>query len=280
MLKTKYPEFIVNGILNGKGQRYYKVKNNEVIIYYKNFTISPQVNENIFINLNYNEIKDILGFDCNLEKNYKNKNIYKIDPNKPTVMFTFDDGPSSTTTPQLLDILKKNKVHATFFQLGSRMEYNREITKRAIDEGHTVGSHSYNHINLKKATPQVISEEVSRTENLYQEITGTNYKYFRVPYGSYNQTVKDIINHPIILWNEDPRDWESRDTNTIVDMVLNHLHDGSLYVMHDIYQSTVDAIDILLPELYSRGYQVLSLEEVESIYNKNLENHNVYANVK
>ena len=93
MLKLKYPEFVVNGILNNKGERYYKVKNNEVIIYYENFDISPKVNEKIFINLNYNEIKDILGFDCNLEKNYKNKNIYRIDPNKPTVMFTFDDGP-------------------------------------------------------------------------------------------------------------------------------------------------------------------------------------------
>ena len=160
------------------------------------------------------------------------------------------------------------------------MEYNREITKRAIDEGNTVGSHSYNHINLKKATPETISEEVSRTENLYQEIAGFNYRFFRVPYGSYNQTVKDMINHPIIQWNEDPRDWESRDTNQIVDMVLNHLHDGSLYVMHDIYQSTVDAIDILLPELYSRGYQVLSLDEVEKLYGKNLENHIVYKDIK
>ena len=95
-----------------------------------------------------------------------------------------------------------------------------------------------------------------------------------------NLTVKEIINHPIIIWNEDPRDWESRDTNKIVEMVLSHLHDGSVYVMHDIYQSTVDAIDILLPELYSRGYQVLSLDEVYNTYGKPLDNHIVYRNVK
>lgn len=280
MLRLKYPEFIVNGILNSNGNRYYKVKNNELIIYYKDFDIKPVVNEEIFIKLNYNEIKDIIDFKCKFDENYINENIYKIDPNKPSVIFTFDDGPSKITTPKMLDVFKKNKVHTTFFELGSKMEQNPEITKRAIDEGHTVGSHSYNHINLAKASVDRILDEQNKTEVIYQNITGNNYKYFRVPYGSYNQLVKDTLNHPIILWNEDPRDWESKDTNKIIDMVLNHLHDGSVYVMHDIYQTTVDAIDYLLPEIYSRGYQVLSLDEVEEIYKKPLDIHGVYINVK
>lgn len=280
MLNTKYPEFIVNGIINGKGKRYYKLKNNEMIIYYKDFTFTPEVNENLYVRLNYNEIKDILNVYCKFDENYQNQNIRKIDPNKPVVVFTFDDGPSPITTPQMLDVLKKNKVHATFFQLGNKMENNPDITRRAVNEGNTVGSHSYQHINLARANPETIAEQLSKSENIYRNIIGSDYKYFRVPYGSYNKTVKEIINHPIIIWNEDPRDWESRDTNKIVEMVLSHLHDGSVYVMHDIYQSTVDAIDILLPELYSRGYQVLSLDEVYNTYGKPLDNHIVYRNVK
>ncbi len=280
MLKIKYPEFIVNGILNSEGKRYYKIKNNELIIYYKDFQITPSISENIFVQLNYNEIKDIINIDYKYSKNYINQNIPKINLNKPIVIFTFDDGPSPITTPQMLDVLKANKAHATFFELGSLMERYPDITKRAINEGHSVGSHSYQHINLAKATIEKVQEQVSKTEEIYKNIVGQEYKFFRVPYGSYNQMVKDVINHPIIIWNEDPRDWESRNADQIVNMIMNNLHDGSMYVMHDIYPSTVEAIKRVLPEIYAKGYQVISLDEVEKNFGKTFETHIVYRNVK
>ncbi len=280
-LYTKYPKFIVDGISNSKkGKRSFLVKENEIEFYYTGYEINPAVVEEIYLKINFNDLQEVLNFDFKPDKNYQNENIYRIDNNKKLVVFGFDDGPSKNSTPQMLDVLKANHVHATFFMVGYRMQNNPDIVKRAFDEGNDVASHSYSHLNLTKLSIDDLNFQINQTNAIFKSITGNDIKYVRPPYGNVNSFVKDNVNFPFITWNIDPRDWEKRDAIQISNYILENVFDGSFFVMHDIYDSTVEAMKIVLPELYARGYQVVSFEEALTITNKEILPHNVYKNFK
>lgn len=278
MLRLKYPAFITDYIINNDdGYQVYRILDNKLIIYFKDYNIEPEINEDLFVVINYDDINNITKSSPEIDKLNIDDNTYKIDPTKPLVVFTFDDGPSLETTPKMLDVFKENKVHTTFFVLGYKLYGKDDILKRMINEGHDIGNHSYSHKSYNDIEDEEVLFQIDTTNELIKGITGYDPIYVRPPYGNANKRVQELIEYPIILWNTDPRDWEVRNTEIIVENVLNELKENmTTIVTHDIYPTTVEALEILLPELYARGYQVVSVTEANNISGKELEKGKLY----
>jgi peptidoglycan/xylan/chitin deacetylase (PgdA/CDA1 family) len=180
---------------------------------------------------------------------------YFILPAGGIVALTFDDGPNPNTTPQILDILKKNNVKATFFVIGKNAERYPEIIKRIMDEGHLIGNHSYSHIDFSRSSDAAIREEITKTQEIIKNASGVTPHFYRMPYGSGGQRVVNLL-QPLksVLWNVDSEDWKLRNTNKILDQVARTMKPQSVILFHDIYPTTVESVNILIPALKQKGY--------------------------
>lgn len=185
-----------------------------------------------------------------------------IDPSKPMVALTFDDGPNRGSTERILDTLEKNGVHATFFLVGSRIRYNKDIVKRAYDMGCDIGSHSFDHANLSGMKKKNIKKEFSKTNDILKDIINDTAHFVRTPYGAHTEKVLKAVNYPVILWNVDTEDWKSRNKKKILKRVIGKVNDGDIILMHDIYDSTADAVEKMIPKLIKQGYQIVSVSEL------------------
>lgn len=180
---------------------------------------------------------------------------------KKQIALTFDDGPGEFT-PELLDGLRERGVKASFFLMGSKVEKRPEMVKTMYEDGHLVGCHTYSHINFFKSTSDEISEEISRTNALIEEITGEKPLFFRPPYGYYTGLQLNRIDRIAVLWSCCPRDWAHQDSDYVRDYLVSHVSDGDIVLLHDTKETTVpavlEAIDILLDE----GYEFVRADEL------------------
>ena len=178
------------------------------------------------------------------------------------VALTFDDGPSRKCTPVLLDGLKERDVHATFFLMGKNIEGNEDIVKRMSDEGHLIGNHSYEHIQLTKAGPEAVCEAVEHTQKQIEAITGKRPEYIRPPYGDWNEELDAEIGMTPVLWSADSLDWKLKDTGKILRRVLKDVKDGDIILLHDIFSSSVEAALELIDILQKEGYVFVTADEL------------------
>lgn len=178
------------------------------------------------------------------------------------VALTFDDGPSRKCTPVLLDGLKERDVHATFFLMGKNIEGNEDIVKRMSDEGHLIGNHSYEHIQLTKARPEAVCEAVEHTQKQIEAITGKRPEYIRPPYGDWNEELEEEIGMTPVLWSADSLDWKLKDTGKILRRVLKDVKDGDIILLHDIFSSSVEAALELIDILQKEGYVFVTADEL------------------
>ncbi len=186
-----------------------------------------------------------------------------IDPNKPMVAITYDDGPNPKSTPRILDTLEKYGVVATFFDLGQLVNSYPDIVRREEAIGCEVGNHSYSHKNFNVLTDDEIREEVRNSENAFIKALGHKTVLFRLPYGNINLKVKENVDYPIIKWNVDSLDWKSRNKNKILTQIRKTKDfDGHIILMHSIYGTTADATEVLVPELLGKGYQLVTVSEL------------------
>lgn len=194
----------------------------------------------------------------------------------PCVALTFDDGPSVYTS-QLLDILKENKVKATFFVLGKSANVQKKTLLRTFQEGHQIGNHSWDHKDLKKLSKAAIEQQIYDTNDVIKSITGVAPHVMRPPYGSYNSTVTAAAKMPIILWNLDPLDWKDRNAKTVADRISKARPNG-IVLAHDIHQTTVQSIPAVIRDLKSKGYHLVTIDELFS--GSPLKNGDVYSQRK
>lgn len=195
------------------------------------------------------------------------------------VALTFDDGPSSFTD-RLLDCLEKNKAKATFFMVGKEIEYFSEEVKRMEKLGCELGNHTYSHADLTTLSPEEVSAELSAVDTLLKDLTGQGASVIRPPYGAVSSTVKQTAGAPMILWSIDTLDWESQDPEQITETVLSQVKDGSIILMHDIFSTSVDAVEILIPKLAEEGYQFLTVHELAEKKKTDLQPGNVYSQLE
>lgn len=206
-------------------------------------------------------------------------NIRELDPDKPMIALTFDDGPHYQRTPLLLEVLEQYDVKATFFVLGDRANEgpaNRKTVQAVAEAGHEIASHTYSHKNLKTLTLEQMTEEIMKARDSIYQITGEYPVFVRPPYGAYSDLVKENCYAPLITWNLDSKDWDFRDAEKVVDHVLEEAGNGKIVLMHDIHQFTIDAVKVLVPELIERGYQIVTVRELFYYRNVELENGRVY----
>lgn len=230
----------------------------KVMINPKDYELTQK--ELIEVNFDLDNIKTYLNDLTKVIERIKNVNI-PIDPNKPMVALSYDDGPSPQTTTRLLDYLKKENVRASFYVLGKLAKEYPDIVKRIYQEGHEVGNHSYSHASLPKLSGQALYDEIEGTNKIIKDILGVYPSSFRPPYGAFNN-VADAINLPIILWSVDTLDWESRNASSIVQKIKNEVEDGDIILMHDIYESTLQASYEIIPWLKHQGYQIVSVQQL------------------
>ena len=205
--------------------------------------------------------------------------IRELDPEKPMIALTFDDGPSHLQTPRLLEILDKYGVKSTFFVLGDRItwgESNKKTLRMVYDAGHEIGSHTYSHSHLRQLSEEEITEEIVKTRDMIYSVIGEYPVFVRPPYGEYDDKVKKYAYAPLVNWNTESLDWSYRDKDKIAEQVIKEVKDGGIVLMHDIYEFTVDAVELIIPELQARGYQLVTVRELLYYNDVELENGYVY----
>lgn len=185
----------------------------------------------------------------------------KIDKNKKMVALTYDDGPS-IYTPRILKTLKENNSVATFFVVGNRVPMYSDTVKKAYGMGCEIGNHTYEHKILTRADAAGIRNQVSRTNVAVKNITGTDPIVMRPPGGCVNDTVKSQTGMPMILWSIDTLDWRTRNAASTKTAVLDHVKDGDIVLMHDLYEATANASTTIIPTLVERGYQLVTVSEL------------------
>lgn len=202
-------------------------------------------------------VKPSFYYDGNINKNHN------INPNKPMVALTFDDGPNPKSTGKILDTLSKYNAVATFFDLGKSVEAYPEIVKREEAIGCEVASHTYSHYNLNNLSASAIKDEINKSANAFRKVLGHDVSLVRPPYGNANALVQANVPYPLIHWNIDTLDWKSRNKEAILKEVRAiENYDGKIMLMHSIYSSTADAVEVIVPELINKGYQLVTISEM------------------
>ena len=180
------------------------------------------------------------------------------------IALTFDDGPRRETTERLLDSLRQRGVPATFFLIGEQIPGNEDLVERMAREGHQIGNHTWSHKRLPESDQAGVLEEIRRGEAQLEAVLGPGDYWLRPPYGLLEGV--EGIETPIIRWSVDPRDWESRDAQAVTEHVLSHAEPGAIVLLHDIYESSVEAAEALVDALRREGYTFVTVEQLLEAY--------------
>lgn len=178
------------------------------------------------------------------------------------VALTFDDGPNPEYTEKLLDGLKDRNVKATFFLLGEQVELYPDIVKRMYEEGHLIGNHSYDHVNLGAMCESDACDQIKRTNDAIYKVTGEYPEFLRPPFGSVKDNVDKDMNMIVTLWDIDTRDWEVQNVASIESKVLGKAKDGEIILMHDAYATSVTAALDLIDKMKQDGYEFVTVDEL------------------
>lgn len=194
------------------------------------------------------------------------KDPQQVDPNKPMLAITFDDGPHAVNTKKVLDMFEKHDGRATFFMLGKLVETYPDIVKDVYQRGFEVANHSWDHANLPKVSMDKVTSEIYDTQNAIYKITGKDPTLFRPPYGAYNTAIKAESmagNVSIMLWTGDTEDWKTKNAEAVKNAVLRDAHDGAVILLHDIHATSVEGVEKALPILKEKGYQLVTVDTLK-----------------
>ncbi len=187
------------------------------------------------------------------------------------IALTFDDGPHPTQTSQILSVLEKYNVHATFFMVGVNVVNYPDAARAVLRAGHEVGNHTYSHYHMRDLGTRALEEELGRCEDVLEELCEYRPHLFRPPEGMITKDVERYSeqgDYALILWSLDTRDWEHKTTEEIVESVLSRVQPGDIILMHDYIgknSNTPQALEILLPKLLERGYEPVTVSRLLGI---------------
>ena len=190
-----------------------------------------------------------------------------VDPTRPMVALTFDDGPSKYT-PRILDSLEANGGRATFFMVGNRVASYASTVKRMADLGCETDSHTWAHTYLTGMSEGEILQSLNQTRDAIVAAGGNAPKGVRPPGGKINDASKAVLakaGMPSIIWSVDTLDWKTRNAQHTIDTVLRQVQDGDIILMHDLYEQSAIAAETLIPELTRRGYQLVTVSEMAEL---------------
>lgn len=209
--------------------------------------------------------------DCYFDEEGK----YDETKQRPMIALTFDDGPGEYTE-ELINCLVENNAKATFFMLGQNVEAYPEIAKELSDAGMELGNHSYSHPDLVTIGAEAAAQQVSNTDAALKAATGFEATVMRPPGGSFNDSVKAAIDHPLIIWSIDTRDWAIKSEDQTYQVVMDNAQDGSVVLMHDIHEWSVKAAIRMIPDLIAKGFKLVTVSELAEAKGKTLQSGNAY----
>ena len=188
-----------------------------------------------------------------------------LDPAKPMVALTFDDGPYAPVGNRLMDVLELYNGRATFFVVGNRIPAYQDEILRMKNNGHEVANHTHEHRYLTGLSAEQVQVQIEQCNQMIAAVTGQAPTLVRVPGGFYNDAVLANIRQPVIMWSIDTRDWKTKDAVKTVNQVLSRVQDGDIILMHELYQATGDAVEAVVPALAEQGYQMVTVSELASL---------------
>lgn len=179
----------------------------------------------------------------------------------PRIALTFDDGPGPYTE-RLLDGLKERGVKASFFLIGRSVKEYPEAVKRMEEEGHLIGNHTYSHVKLKGLSPEETRREIQKTDEAVYEITGKHVAYLRPPFGEWEEDLE--LTYPVlpVMWTVDPLDWTTENVEEIVDRVVTQAGENDMILLHDCYDSSVEAALRIVDRLLAEGFDFVRVDEL------------------
>lgn len=200
---------------------------------------------------------------------FQGKIVYRIEGSNEdkVIALTFDDGPRSETTPQVLDILKQNNILATFFWIGENLKAYPQIAQQVVADGHAIGNHTWHHWYDRMDYPTIINE-INKTTKLIYEITGIQTSLFRPPGGVLDNGLVDYAkqkNYTIVMWSDDSKDYHPRPANELVKTVIDKAQSGLIVLMHDgggNRAETIKALPEIIKQLQQLGYRFVTIPEL------------------
>lgn len=217
------------------------------------------------------ETEDAVSASASLEERV-------IDPDKPMIALTFDDGPSAHTE-RLLNAFKKYGGKGTFFVLGNLIDGREETLQRTAAEGHEIAGHSWNHRQLTNLTEQEVKDQIMMTRAKIYDVTGKDSLVVRAPYGACDEMVQGVgkeLGVSFYNWSIDTLDWLTKDPAAIEKEILDNVSDGDIILCHDLHETTVDAMETVIPKLVQKGYQLVTVSELMAYSEQKVEAGGLY----
>lgn len=187
------------------------------------------------------------------------------DRTRKWIALTFDDGPHPQYTPRILDILQEHGVRATFFVVGKMAEEHPELLRRQAESGHSIGNHTYHHVNLTRIPIPDVAAEIKACGEVIRTITGKTPHLFRPPGGDYDRNVAEVaeaLGYWIVLWTDDPGDYANPPEKELRQKLFSRLSNGGIILLHDGVAETIDLLPELIQYLKSQGYELVTIDEM------------------
>lgn len=196
--------------------------------------------------------------------------VYSVDTQEKVVALTFDAAWGADKTQGILDILDKHGVDGTFFLVGFWVDKYPDMVKKIAESGCDIGNHSKNHLNMSTLDKTKISEELDYVNNKVQELTGSCPKFFRPPFGDYNNALLESVEEKQMIgiqWSVDSLDWQGKSATEILSRVNKGVKNGSIILFHNNSDNILEALPLVIANLKNQGYKMVKLSDM--VYDKN-----------
>lgn len=246
---------------------YFTIDDDNLTLYFNPTEIKSKYEELIYLDIPLDSLKLLINID-EFEENDTYLSIKKrnISLDDKVVALTFDDGPSKYTE-KILDVLKKYDACGTFFLIGNKVDFYRDVLKRMINEGSEIGNHSYDHKLLTRLSKKQFEEEINKTQDAIKKATGFTPLLFRPTYGGYTDLLKSYTDLKFVLWDVDSRDWQVKTKSKILQNVLPNVKSGSIILMHDNHEYSLNALDDVISNLKKQDYKFVTVSELLELKN-------------
>ncbi len=200
-----------------------------------------------------------------LKRGIKRNKLMRGDPAKRQIALTFDDGPHPDYTPKILDILKQNKIKATFFVIGMMCEKYPDLVKAELAAGHCIGNHTYHHVNITKIPIGYVATEIKACGEVVKNITGKPMHLCRPPGGDYNDKVAQVceaLGYTVVLWTDDPGDYKDPGGKVLMERLTSRVGNGGIILVHDGVQETLDILPKFIQTMKKKGYEFVTIDQM------------------
>jgi peptidoglycan/xylan/chitin deacetylase (PgdA/CDA1 family) len=215
---------------------------------------------------NYRSVREVLAQrDDEQDRGLRFSKLYHGDTARRQIALTFDDGPHPQFTPQILSILKRENVKATFFVVGSQAERYPELVRAEEVDGHLLANHTYHHVSLIKIPQEYVADEIKACGLVLKAVTGRAPRFFRPPGGEYDTDVAEAsqaLGYTMVLWTDDPGDYASPGKDVILKRTIDKASNGGIILIHDGIKQTVDVLPTLIERLKAEGYEFVTIDEM------------------